>query len=433
MNNSIKTFETSNLAGRLAVAVVIMASIAMVWFGVRWQFGNMLSELTPPGDPNANEVAQLAVSLAPRDPLARWLAASNANNIFAAETVESSTVMYEDVVRLSPQDFRWWIELGRSLEQAEASERAETAFRRAVELAPSYTFPRWQIGNFYLRQNRTDEAFAELRKTTEKSIAYREQVFSLAWDFFDHDASRVEALAADSPDVFVTLARFYAQRGSAENALRVWNKVDAATRANNILVAREMAQVLHDKMFYRQSLDFARQTGIDPESNFETVTNGGFEKFPSAPEETLFGWRIFKNEARLDISSDSTVRSEGSRSLKITFRSYQKADLYNISQFVAVTPGARYRLKFILRTENLRSGGPPLIQIVSGNPAVKIGGSVPFPSGSNDWQEVTVDFRVPENEDGVNILTRRVDCGPECPIVGVMWYDNFRLERLGDQ
>ena len=45
---------------------------------------------------------------------------------------------------------------------------AEKAYRRAVEIAPDYTYPHWQIGNFYLRRNQSDEAFAELKKAAEK-------------------------------------------------------------------------------------------------------------------------------------------------------------------------------------------------------------------------------------------------------------------------
>src|SRR4030095_3447558 len=99
---------------------------------------------------------------------------------FSPESLEKSIGMFEEVVRLSPNDFRYWIELGRAYEQDEQPEKAEKALARAVELAPTYTFPHWQFGNFYLRQNRSDEAFAELLKTTDGSMVCREQCLSLA-------------------------------------------------------------------------------------------------------------------------------------------------------------------------------------------------------------------------------------------------------------
>ena len=45
---------------------------------------------------------------------------------------------------------------------------------------------------------------------------------------------------------------------------------------------------------------------------------------------------------------DSTVKTEGARSLRITFKGYTKPELYNLIQFVAVQPAQKYRLTFML-------------------------------------------------------------------------------------
>ena len=197
------------------LAAAIICALVFVWLAVRWQVGSMLAELTPPSQANAGEIAELAMRLAPADPRSKWLAATHEKSKFSPESIERSVDMFEEVVRRSPYDFRWWIELGRAYEQAERPDNAEMAFRRAVELSPTYTFPHWQFGNFYLRQDRSEEAFSELRKTTERSIVYREQVFSLAWDYFDKDPVRVEQLAADTAEVRAALAllRSSRQRG----------------------------------------------------------------------------------------------------------------------------------------------------------------------------------------------------------------------------
>ncbi len=65
------------------------------------------------------------------------------------ETARRPKNDFENVVKLSPNDFRWWIELGRAYEQAENVQgRGKKPFVRAVNLAPNYTFPHWQLGNF---------------------------------------------------------------------------------------------------------------------------------------------------------------------------------------------------------------------------------------------------------------------------------------------
>ena len=177
----IKILDSRKTSVRIGIIAAIIFALVVGWLAIRWQLGNMLAELTLATDQNAAEVAQLAVNFAPDDPLANWLFANT-------KTANSDSVQdLERVVRLSPNDFRWWIELGRAREQAEMPEAAEKAFQKAVALAPDYTFPHWQFGNFYLRQNRTDEAFAELKKAAENNALYREQVFSIAWSYFEKD------------------------------------------------------------------------------------------------------------------------------------------------------------------------------------------------------------------------------------------------------
>ncbi|HUR98521.1 MAG TPA: tetratricopeptide repeat protein [Pyrinomonadaceae bacterium] len=416
--------------GRLLLIGGVLCALVFGWFSVRWQLGNMLASLTTPNQSNSGEIAQLARSFAPGDALPMWLIAVREKENFSPESLEKSVGLFEQVVRLSPNDFRYWIELGRAYEQAEMPDKAEKALHRAVELAPTYTFPHWQFGNFYLRQNRSDEAFAELRKTTERSIVYREQVFSLAWDYFDKDPQKVEALAADTPDVRSTLALFYAARGSADNALRVWNTLTPEEKPNYTDTAKQIARGLFEKQRFRESLEFSRQTGIDPEAQFETVTNGGFEKFMGLPDETLFGWRVYRSEPKIDVLPDTSVKSEGTRSLRVTFRGYSKVDLHNVVQSIAVQPGGRYRLSFMLRTDNLRSGGPPVLQVISGPENKGIASSAPFEAGSADWKQMTVEFTVPSDFDSVLIRTGRIACAEECPIAGTIWYDDFRLSKL---
>lgn len=406
------------------------AALALAWFGGRWQIGNLLGELTSPAQADAREIAEAAVSLAPRDPLPRSLLATKLREDFSPGGLEASIRTFEDTVRLSPNDYRWWIELGRAYEQAERGEDAERALKRAAELAPAYTYPQWQIGNFYLRQDRIDEAFAYLTRTTEKSLAYREQVFSLAWDYFDKDPVRVEQLAADTPAVKVTLAHFYAQRGVAADALRVWNAIPESERIKHPQILKSITLHLHMKRHYRETLEFARQAGIDPDALKETVSNSGFEKFFDDSESALFGWRINRSDSRLEILPDSNVRFDGQRSLKLNFKAFARPDLYNITQLVAVEPRARYRLTWMIRTEGLRSNGLPTIEIVDAKNDVPIVRSARFPQGTTDWQPMAVEFVMPEAVDGILVRTVRENCGEICPLSGIVWYDGFKLERL---
>ncbi len=430
MPQFVHTITTKSQAGRVVLLASVAAALTLAWFGVRWQVANMLAELTAPSQPNSLQVAEAAVDLSSRDPLPRLLLATKLKEDFDPQSVDASIRNFEETIRRSPNDYRWWIELGRAYEQAERAEEAERAFRRAVALAPAYTFPQWQIGNFYLRQDRVEEAFGHLTKATEKSHVYREQVFALAWDYFDKDPVRVEQLAADTPEVRVTLAAFYAQRGAAADSLRVWKSIPAEVKADYPAVLRGVTQRLYEKRHFRETLEYAREAGIDPEARAETISNAGFEEFFGDAETTLFGWRINRSDSKLEILPDSSIHSDGHRSLKLNFKTYARPELNNLTQLVVVEPNARYRLSFMLRVENLRTGGEPLLAVVDANNDVAIARTGLFPLGSHDWHEMAVEFVVPANCDGISIRTIRENCGEICPISGTIWFDAFKLVRL---
>ena len=428
-NGQIKILDARQTYARIIIIAAVILSLAFGWFTVRWQLGNMLAALTPSSAPNADEIAGLAVSLAPRDPMTHWLAAGTKKGVFSPEIISQTVEDYRTVIRYSPNDYRWWIELGRAAEQAEDYEEAETAFNRAVELAPNYSYPRWQLGNFYLRRNRSDAAFTELRKAAETNQVYRDQVFSLAWDFYDQDLTKLEQIAGDYPPVRATLARFYAAKERPEDSLRIWNTLSEEEKRRNVIYAQIIAQGLYEMRYLRQAQEFFRELGVEPDAKPETIQNGSFEKAIKGYKETYFGWIVSPIE-KMEVKLDPTKKHEGSRSLRVTFSGYSDPALYNITQYVITEPSANYRLTFWLRTEDLKSGGTPMLEIFNTKDLKGITASQPFPNGTNDWQQIKLEFKAPENAEAVAIRTNRSFCGEGCPIYGTFWYDDFKLEKI---
>ncbi len=424
----IKVIDSRNLKVRIAIVGAIFCALIFGWFAVRWQLGNMLAILTTSADKNAEEIAQFSVNLAPDDPAANWLLADTKKEIFSPDDYSSTINNYEKVVRLSPFDYRWWIELGRAFEQADKNEEAEKAYLRAVELAPDYTNPHWQLGNFYLRRNRSDEAFAELKKAAETNPIYRDQVFSLAWDYYNQDKNKLEQIAGDKPIVRAGLARFYAAKELAGDALRVWNTLSPEEKQENTAYAKVIAQAFYEKRIYPQALEFYRGLGIEPDAKAETIQNAGFEKPIGEIKDTYFGWKVSPTE-KMEVKLDPTQKHEGNRSLRVSFNGFFAPTLFNITQIVIVEPSAKYRLTFWLRTENLKSGGNPTLEIYNAVNDTNIATSAPFPTDTTDWQQIKVEFTAPPDAQAVAIRTSRVFCGEVCPIVGTFWYDDFRLEK----
>lgn len=421
--NDLDRIDSKNIKMRIiliAFGVIVIVSAA---FAIRWQFGNMLSVLTRPGDPDAEAIAQFAANWSPSDPAAYSLRADTGDN------PEQTVLFREQAVLRAPSDYRLRIELGRAYEQNDDAERAEQEFRKAVELAPSYASVHWHLGNYLLRRERNSEALAELRKAAENNHIYRDQVFSLAWDSFDKDALQVELLVSDRPESWAHLAYFLAARGRAEDSLRIWNKLTDAEKIKKQTVAESIAAGLFDQRHYRQALEFSKQFGAESDAVPEQVTNGSFEKNIDTADDERFGWQIVRNDPKLEIATDNRVTHTGGRSLRLLFKGFSKPALANLFQTVVVNPNKKYQLRFWVRTENLKSAGAPMIEIVDVNNENKtLARSQTFSDGTNDWQQFSMDFVTPDNCGGISLRTIRAFCGEGCPITGILWYDDFVMD-----
>lgn len=418
----------NSLKAKVILALVAMLTIVFAWFAIRWRASEMLSTITTRSDPNAVQIADLALRWAPSNPLASRFRAFLGKDP-ASEDTRTEVEIAEETVRLAPNDFRWRVEFARALAQDEQFDRAESEFRRAVELAPSYAAVRWTYGNFLMRQERIDEAFSQLKIAAEGNGFYRAQVFSLAWDYFGKDPSRLQEIAADNSQSRTQLAYFFASRGRAADALRNWNSLSDSEKAENSSFLKVIAQGVFEQGHFPEALDFERELGIDEETQAETVTNASFEKMLNGEKKSRFTWQIARNIPKLEIASDQNVRHSGTRSVRLAFRGFDRPELNTLSQIVVVAPKKKYTLRFWLRTENLKSIGTPMLDILSANDNKSIARSQPFAAGSNDWREVVLDFTTPENCTAITVRTIRAFCGEDCPMTGTVWYDDFELQK----
>ena len=420
--NDLLAINSRNTAARIGIGVFVVIALLIGWFAVRWQIGILLSDLTPPTDPNAGEVGLVAKKLAPADPGPILLSAAAEND------PQKAIALFEDAIRLAPNDFRTRIELGRAYEQDDQIERAEVEFKRAVELAPNYAAPRWHLGNFYLRQERESEALSQLTHAAEHNQTYRDQVLSLAWDYFQKDPTRVEKLVSE-PAAVAHLAYFFAARGAAAASLRNWDRLSAADKERYGYRAISISDGLYSQRHFTEALSFAKQLGNATDAEPNKITNASFETNIGESEQARFAWQITRTEAKLEIGADGKVAKEGTRSLRMTFRGFAKPVLANVYQTVVVEPNTLYALSFWVRTSDLRSAGTPMLEVLNGVNDASLARTEPFANGTAEWQKMTLDLRTPENCSGIVIRTIRQYCGEECQITGSIWYDEFSLTK----
>ncbi|CAN5439430.1 hypothetical protein BH18ACI2_BH18ACI2_25270 [soil metagenome] len=410
----------------LPVAVVLVGA----WYAARWGLANTVAQWAP--DVAA---AQAAARLAPDDPQAHYTLAELGARSLLPEQLPEAIRQYELAASLSPSDYRLWLKLGRARGLAGHPAGAESAFQRAVELAPGYGDPRWFLGNHLLREGRDEEAFAELQKAAAANpTLYRAQVISVAWRLYDGDLAAVLRAMGNSPSMRAALVEFMLDRRQLDDAVRLWGSLDAAQRQEPGVLRERLLRTLLEAKRFQAALQVQRESGGAAGAELPTLgnlMNGGFEGPVGPPGKSFFDWQVVP-VAQAQINLDERQRHGGARSLRVVFNADSSLVFRNVSQAVVVEPSARYRLEFYVRTEDLKSISTPLAEVVdAGNPSNVLAASAPLAQGTRDWQSVTLDFSTGPQTEGVTVRLNRAPCyEPVCPLFGKVWYDDFTLQRI---
>jgi hypothetical protein len=416
------------------VPLVLLALLALYggWVGVRWGIGNTMAETAPASyatDPAAAfESAEAAARLAPHDPFTHLMLARLNQVSLEPAAVPRALAEYERAAELAPNDYLIWVESGRARAALGDLEGGVATLRRAAELAPNYSQPRWYLGNALLRAGHTDEAFAELRRAVDADPALRPQVFNLAWQVYAPDITRVVNAVGTTADSRAQLVAVLAGRGSLEEAQRVWDELGPEGRRGQGGVADVLARAFYTKGQYRRALSVLSEGGF-PGLAVGQFSDGGFESDIAQNGRSLFGWNVSQGGGQVVI--DSRGAHGGRRSLRVAFSASGQVDFRNVAQVVAVEPGARYRLSFFVRTDELRSTATLAVMVSEPSAAdAPFAGSAPVPQGTQDWQPVSFEFTAGPKTEAVLVRVTRVACAEGvCPIYGKIWYDDFNLER----
>ncbi len=411
--------------------MVIPALLAILvgGFCLRWQVGATVAEVATTGETPNLELARVAARWAPDDPFVHWRLGSVARREFSASSIQETLREFEVAVRLSPNDFRYWEELGRALEMAGDRAAAEKALRRAIFLAPNYYHPHWRLGNLLLRSNRYEEAFQHLFRAAQARGELWPQVINLAWQAFDGDVDRVANEAGKDPAVRVLFAWYLVGMRHYDDALRLWETMTPDVQAKLQSPGRTLRKALLDAKQFRAALAVHRD--IEPRDAVpdpEVFLNGGFEELITLPVTRPFGWTIASNvQAQISINNEG---HGGRRSVQIVLSASNRLERINASQTIVVQPNAKYRLEFYARTDKLNSASTPVVTIFDPKNDKGIANSASLPTGTHGWQKYSIDFTMSDG-DGIVMMIGCPPCsvGNVCPIFGTVWYDDFILQR----
>jgi hypothetical protein len=371
-----------------------------------------------------------AIRLSPADPEGHYMRARALQNV---SQLRLALTELEQATALQPRNFAYWMELGNIYDLAGKSDDAITAAKRAINAAPYYAQPHWQLGNLLLRKGQREDAFAEFRLAVNSDSSLMPNVVDLAWGAFNGDAAMIEkTLQPKTPTARLALAIVFARRKAFDDAMRLFDL--AADRSEGTRSEREvlLAELMNAKRYHEAWKVWAvdHEGGENPRrSGIGTITNGGFEQGLSFTEVN-FGWRLNPEKPMVSLSLDSREPFADATSLQIRWEGKSSPPVYTAAQLVLVEPGKRYRLNFAARTSELVSGGVPEVVILS-DVEGELLTSTPIPQGTTPWKNYTLEFTSPAASPTVQVAIRRRPCqSMPCPAFGTVWFDAFVLQSI---
>jgi hypothetical protein len=168
-----------------------------------------------------------------------------------------------------------------------------------------------------------------------------------------------------------------------------------------------------------------REEGLKIPSDGNLITNGGFEQ-----DKLLgggFDWKIGKVKGA-EISFDSSVASDGKRSLKIAFDGKENVNFYHVYQYVPLRPETEYLLRTSMKSDKITTRSGVKIEIIGIGPRL-YSASEPV-TGTNEWNVMTLTFKTPAGSQGGMVRVRREETQKlDRFIGGTVWIDDVQLRE----
>src|SRR5262245_12230928 len=250
--------------GPLPVRVIFLVSLLtglsiLGWGAIRSAVSDLLMTFVVPSPKLSLEEqiewADVALKYSPRDPLIRWkyggVYLKAANEKMEESLRETAIEELRWATRMSPDDYRVWLALGRALDRGGDIAGARATFERAIELAPNHFDPRWSFGNYLLRAGDREGSFEQMRTALKNKPSALPLVFDYAWNVYQGDGKAI-VTALDPPrSTQSTLATLLIYRGRVDDAMATWRAMTTRT----VYDAQKITEALFNSGNFRKAYE----------------------------------------------------------------------------------------------------------------------------------------------------------------------------------
>jgi tetratricopeptide (TPR) repeat protein len=413
---------------RWVVAILMIASCALAGRSA-WRAGLSRLLATYAARAAVKERADQAVEMSPMDAEAH---SARALVLYRSSDTRGALAELERAILLRPVDYLLWLQLGRARDESGDKEGALLALQESIRRAPYYAEPRWQYGNVLYRLGRFADAFPELRQAAESDPAQVPVLIDLAWSTYHGNVKTVEDIIGTHTDnARLSLASYFLKKGESSEGLRLLRTVTTVSSDYRRALLADLLKARRFTAAYE--VWSGGNNSAQPRPPYETarITDPGFEGRLDLNTRG-FSWRQERAFEGVTPSLETKRPRSGLSCLLVEWNGHAVPEVPVMTQLVLVEPRSRYHLSFFVRTEDVVTGGLPVITITdaSGDQARTLVESKPFPQGTSDWQEYEMDFETPATTEAVVITLQRQSCAVNpCPMFGRIWLDDFALRK----
>jgi len=367
-------------ARKILILAVIPAAACMAYWPLRLAWADHLSRATDP------ETVARAVRLSPGDADLRLKLAA-AQQAAGADP----TAALEAAAALDPGNADTWTRLGLAAEMRGDLRTAESRLLQAAHASRQFA-PRWALANYYFRRGDPAHFWPWARESLLMGYGDLNPVFRLCWNMSQDAGLIFERAIPARREVlnayvwFLMQERRLAASEPAATKLAALATLDdrptLVAWCNWQLDAGAVAATLEvwNTLCARHLLPYAP---LDPDR--APLTDGGFAE---ASVGGGFAWRL------APAPGVTIGRNPSPRYLWIAFSGDQPESCAPLMQFVPVTPGASYTLRFEYHTSELPPASGLRWSVFDSRTAADLATASPWLSNP-DWKNAELRFTAP--------------------------------------
>jgi tetratricopeptide (TPR) repeat protein len=373
-------FAALDTGMKILILAVIPAAAYLAYWPLRLAWADHLS-----GAADAETVAR-AVRLSPGDADFRLKLAA-AQQAAGADP----TAALEAAAALDPGNADALARLGVAAEMRGDLRTGESRLLEAAHASHQFA-PRWALANYYFRRGDPAHFWPWARESLLLGYGDLKPVFRLCWDMSQDAGLIFERAIPARREVLDAYVWFLMQRGqlaASEPAAMKLAALDTIEGQPTLVAwcdrqlaagAARPALEVWNTLCARHLLPYAP---LDPDRS--PLTDGGFR---AAPVGGGFGWRL------APAPGITLGRNRSPRYLWVAFSGDQPETWTPLMQFVPVTPGATYRLRFEYHTSELPPASGLRWSVFDARTGSDLATASPWLSNP-DWKPAELRFTAP--------------------------------------